>query len=151
MSEDWRPVIRALIYGIEYERDMPTRAQRVFQGIALAPEDAIATPGVLRAALAGALSSTEDLPTLYEIAGERVALPHSDEDLRVMLAQLAEKLDSELAETGAAAPRAGYWVPATYEDHEGIDLAQGEPLPAHAEGRWWRLASGDAADASDDE
>lgn len=148
MSDDWKPVIRQLIYGIEHERDLPSRARRVFEGVSHAPGEALPEPVTLRRALAAALASQTDLAALYVVAGERVAMPHDDAALRAMLAELAALIDSELAQAGERAPRAGYWVPATWDAGEGIALDAGAVLPAHAAG-WWRLGTDPAAEARD--
>lgn len=144
MSDHWKPIVMGLIYGLEYEKDLPTRAQRMFEGIATAPDEGRDEPEQVRAALEQALSSSVDLPKQYVIAGEVVAQPYSDADVRGVLAELAEKLRLQLVRSGDPAPRAGIWAPATYDDHAGIALAAGDCLPAHDDGSWWRFVPDDA-------
>lgn len=145
MPDNWKPIVLGLIYGLEYENDLPTRAQRMFEGIAAAPDQARATPEQVRAAIEQALSSPADLPKEYVIAGKVVAQPYSDADVRGVLAELAEKLRLRLAQSGDPAPLAGRWVPATFDEHTGVGLAAGDRLPAHDGGSWWRFVP-DAAD-----
>ncbi len=131
MSGDWRPIIRSLMYGIEYEKDLPGRAERMFETIAMAPEAAIAPPENVRKALDDALAADADLTLLYQ-------QPFSDRDLRAMFARLSEKLRNELAKSGQAAPASGTWRPTEDDDHAGIALDAGGALPSEPEG-WWRL------------
>lgn len=131
MSDSWQPIIRNLMYALEYENDLPTRADRMFEVIAMAPDEGIAAPEAIRKAIDDALASSTDLATLYK-------QPYSDDDLRRMFADLSEKLQQALARSGDLAPQAGTWRPIADDDHAGVTLAAGEVLPEHA-GKWWRL------------
>lgn len=134
MSGNWQPIIRSLLYGIEYERDLPSRAGRMFEVVAMAPEAAVAPPENIVEALDEALASSTDLTTLYQQS-------YSDRDLRAMFADLSEKLRRELAKAGASAPSAGTWRPSEDDDHPGVALAEGDALPGEP-GGWWRLIRG---------
>lgn len=131
MSNEWLRIVASLLYGIEYERDLPGRAARTFEVIAMAPAAAVAPPDDIRKALADALASSTDLSKLYEQS-------FSDRDLRGMLAALSEKLRLELAQSGEPVPEAGTWRPAEDDEHVGVALNAGDALPSHPSG-WWRL------------
>ncbi|HJR74319.1 MAG TPA: hypothetical protein VJ806_11845 [Luteimonas sp.] len=132
MSENWKFVLKALMYQLEYERDLPTRASRMFEMIVRDPAEAFAPPEAIRQAVDDALASATDLSAVYP-------QPYSDADLReVFFAELARKLHEELARSGEPAPQAGTWAPAGDEEQPGVELSAGDLLPGQA-GAWWRL------------
>ncbi len=131
MSYHWQRIIASLMYGIEYERDLPGRAERLFEVIAMAPAAAVAPPEDIRRALDDALASSTDFTTFFE-------QPFSNGELRESLAALSEKMRSELAKSGDPAPEAGVWRPAEDDEHDGAALNAGEALPMRPDG-WWRL------------
>ena len=133
MPNDWRPVVRSLMYGIENDRDLPGRAERMFETIAMAPEAAVAPPDAVSGALEDALASDADLASVYPFPQ-----PHSDRDLRAMFVALSGKLRAGLAKAGEPAPSQGDWRPTGDDDHPGVALNAGDALPAEPEG-WWRL------------
>ncbi len=131
MSDAWQRVIRSLMYGLEYERDLPGRAARMFEVVAMAPAEAVAPPEDMRRALDDALASSVDLTTLYPQS-------YSDSDLRGMFAALSEKLRREFAKSGEPAPQTGAWRPTEDDEHAGVALNAGDALPSDPAG-WWRL------------
>ena len=138
MSDSWQLIIRALFYGLEYEDDLPTRAQRNVDVIATSPWASTQPDEILRA-IDQALACSADLPSLYAIAGQVVKQPYSDADLRRLLEDVSDRLRRQMARTGDPAPQAGIWGPADYSDRPRIVLTAGERLPEHEGGRWWRL------------
>lgn len=133
MPNDWRPVVRSLMYGIERDGDLPGRAERMFETIAMAPEAAVAAPDAVVRALDDALASEADLAAVYPFPQ-----PHSDRDLRAMFASLVDKLRAGLAKAGEPAPSQGDWRPTEDYDHPGVALNAGDAVPTEPQG-WWRL------------
>ena len=84
LQPDWMPLLRAVIYVVQFEADPIQAIDRVFAQV-IEPGALGATPQAYRDALAQALASDEALATL-------IPQPHSETTIRQYVALLYQRL-----------------------------------------------------------